>query len=1124
MSRDALVVGINTYQHLRSLNAPAQDAEAIAQRLEQDGEFRVTRLPEMIQQAEVKKPVVAQKTPVSQMQLKRALKRLFLPGSTQAPETALFYFSGHGIPDREGFDKGYLTTSDIDPDNLSTGISLRWLQWLLSESQVKQQIVWLDCCHSGSLIVNVGAANPGNSTSRDRCFIASSRDFESSWEDLNSTYSVLTNALLKGLDPTRLPGRWIDTFALVDSINQALKGELQTPVCTNFGEAINLTRSLQVVDPVKATSASDSGICPYKGLEFFDCNEEDPKYFFGRERLIGQLLDHVRTHNFMALVGASGNGKSSVLRAGLLHQLKLGRRIAGSDQWQILLTRPDAHPMKNLAAVFVPERATQLDRAEALGRAQGLLKERAAGLQRLVQASTAPRVILVIDQFEEVFTRCQSLEEREQFFACLMGALSDTDDKLCLVIAMRADFVGKCLEQEYGGLYEQIQHHLVPVIPMKVEELQAAICKPAEQVGLSIESALVTEILSDIAGAPGSLPLLQYTLKELWQQRQGNQLVLSTYLELGRINGTLDKRATEIYNSFEVAEQQTVRHIFQQLTQLGEGTEDTRRRVFQADLVAEPKHPSERVQQVIERLSNPDKRLLVTSEVVSKGETSERMAIVDVAHEALIRHWQLLRQWIEQNRDLLRQQRKIEASAVAWREQGRKREYLIQGRQLGDAQRFREAHAEKFPLSGLAQDFIRQSQQWQRFNQRKWVALLIIPAIVLDYSLHEFNIRQYYATIDHGRDMEAELNAVLFLTDDCPKLGRRTGYLTERFLGEYCRTLARRNLSNADLSNADLSYANLSYANLSYADLSYANLRDVNLSNANLRSADLRSANLSYADLRSANLKSTTLKSAELVSTNLFAADLSNADLSNTDLSDAFLGNANLRAANLRAANLTSSGLSNANLSNAYLISTDFSNADLSNADLRSTDLSYADLSNAYLSYANLSDSNLSNANLRSTDLSNTDLSDAFLGNANLRDANLRDVNLSNANLRSADLSNADLLDVNLLDADLSNADLSNADLSVTYLRDANLSDVNLSDAILLNTDLRTTQGLTPQQLTGVKHPLICDSLLPEDIEIDRDRDCDALADVLTERYPGWFDSPEQAQEYVNVARKQTWD
>ena len=377
-----------------------------------------------------------------------------------------------------------------------------------------------------------------------------------------------------------------------------------------------------------------AAFAPTKGLEFFDCNDEDPKYFFGREQLVGQLLDQVRTSNFLALVGASGNGKSSVLRAGLLHQLKLGRRISESEQWRIRITRPDRQPMQNLALAFVEEGLSDDDRAISLDKVVGLMKKGAVGLQRLVQASSAPRTVLIIDQFEEVFTRCENPEEREHFFACLMGALSDVDNKLCLIIAMRADFIVKCMEQKYSGLARLIDQQMVSVLPMEVDELRAAICKPAEQVNLNVEPALVTEILNDIEGAPGSLPLLQYTLKELWNQRQDNQLTLASYQNLGGIQGTLDQRATAIFNSFDEAEQQTVQHIFQQLTQLGEGTEDTRRRVFQADLEAEPKHPAQRVQQVIERLSSPENRLIVTSEVVSKSDQSTRMSIVDVAHEA----------------------------------------------------------------------------------------------------------------------------------------------------------------------------------------------------------------------------------------------------------------------------------------------------------------------------------------------------------------------------------------------------------------------------------------------------------------------------------------------------------
>ncbi|MBT9312732.1 nSTAND1 domain-containing NTPase [Leptothoe kymatousa] len=924
MSRDALIVGINSYQYLNPLTAPAKDGEAIAQRLGQTGEFKIWRIPEHLDRTQGNRPTVSSKQPVSQQQLKQALKRLFLPESNQAPETALFYFSGHGIRDDEGFDQGYLATSDTDPKHPSTGISLRWLQWLLSESQVKQQIIWLDCCHSGSLIVNVGAANPGNSDSRDRCFIASSRDFETSWEDLNSEYSVLTKALLDGLEPSRLPGRWINNLDLVAYVNQALQGELQTPVCTNFGEAIKLTRPWQAEAKEKLKKPVDNGICPYKGLEFFDCNGEDPKYFFGREKLIGQLLDQVRTGNFMALVGASGNGKSSVLRAGLIHRLSQGRRIAGSDRWQILITRPDVHPMQNLAAAFVPEGGSQLDRAEALGRAAGLLKEGAAGLQRLVQASRAERIILVIDQFEEVFTRCNNAEEREQFFNCLMGALQETGEKLCLIIAMRADFVGKCLEQDYGGLAQRVQDHMVSVLPLNSEELKEAICKPAEQANLMVEAALVTEILDDIQGAPGSLPLLQYTLKELWQRRQGSTLMLATYQELGGINGTLDQRATEIYDSCDGDQQRTVRHIFQQLTQLGEGTEDTRRRVFLDNLVSEPLHPAARVRAVIETLSSQENRLLVTSEVIGKGENKERRAIVDVAHEALIRHWRLLRRWIEDNRDLLRQQRRIEASAVSWQGQNRAKGYLLQGFLLKEALRFQKQQSEILPLSDVACSFLRKSVRQRNLGWLKIASLLLLLPPIVDYSLHQWKIDQLYSKLN-GAERNDPRGSVNSLTKDCGKRrGALTSYLIERATGEYCRSLANERFTpEANLDSVNLYRANLSFATLDRANLSFATLDRANLSFATLDSANLYSATLDRANLYSANLDRATLDSANLYRATLDSATLDSANLYSANLYSANLYSANLYSANLYRANLDSANLYRANLYSAIFLATD---------------------------------------------------------------------------------------------------------------------------------------------------------------------------------------------------------
>ncbi|PSN17549.1 hypothetical protein C7271_17190, partial [filamentous cyanobacterium CCP5] len=451
MSRNALIVGINQYRHLSPLKAPAVDAEAIAQRLERDSDFRVMRIPEVAPEG---KPSVGQQTVVSLAQLEDALIQLFKPEGNQYPDTALLYFSGHGLWKEKGIAEGYLATSDTNPSARFYGLSLTWLRRLLEESPVRQQIIWLDCYHSGALL-DFAEADPGDrGRGRDRCFIAASRNFELAYEDLGSDHSVRTRALLEGLEPGRLGDRWATNLSLTDFITETLKRELQTPICNNSGEPINLTRRWQAAAET-TTPVATTGICPYKGLSYFDWNSDDPNYFYGRQALTDELLDHVRTDNFLAITGASGSGKSSVLRAGLLHQLQQGRRIGGSDRWDIRLFLPGDNPCQNLAAAFIDGGISHIERAEQQGKAEALIKEGADGLRRLVQTTASPRVVLVVDQFEEVFTLCQDAAERAHFFATLLGALDSCGDKLCLILAMRADFVGRCFEQDYSGLAQQ---------------------------------------------------------------------------------------------------------------------------------------------------------------------------------------------------------------------------------------------------------------------------------------------------------------------------------------------------------------------------------------------------------------------------------------------------------------------------------------------------------------------------------------------------------------------------------------------------------------------------------------------------------------------------------------------
>jgi WD40 repeat protein/energy-coupling factor transporter ATP-binding protein EcfA2 len=782
MSRDALVVGINSYQYLPGLQAPARDAEAIAKCLETDGEFRVRRLPEVIQSGQ---PQIGQKTKVTLRELETALVNLFKPKGNNIPQTALFYFSGHGIQKDAGIQEGYLAVSDVHPDVGFYGLSLFWLRRLLQESPVRQRIVWLDCCHSGELL-NFLEADPGARPGTDRLFMAASREYESAYESLDSPYSVFTQALLTGLDPQRVATGIVTNHSLTDSVSNTLKGELQQPLFESSGSEIVLTRSAslpQLVNPVPTSS-----ICPYRGLEFFD--EAHTEYFFGREDLTDQLIERLRTGRFLAVIGASGSGKSSVVRAGLIAELRQGKKFSGSDRWQIKLLTPTEHPLKSLTTAFIDPDASGLERAEQLRRAETFLQDGGAGFAQLVRASlpteltttglhprVRPHLLLVIDQFEEVFTLCHSLsaeQERQQFFDCLLGALQTASDCLSIVIVLRADFFSKC--SLYEGLARQIEQNLVMVTPLNYDQIKATIVRPAQKVGLVCEPNLVYTMLLDVIGAPGELPLLQYTLLELWQQRQIEpdntaKLTLDTYTELGGVRGTLQKRATELFYSLTVEEQTVAKRIFLALTQLGEGTEDTRRRVLKSELVS-PTFPIDLIERVLETLVAA--KLIVTNQErgvwnagtgswdvgqVSTGEApiaSDCPETIDVVHEALIRNWSLLRSWLDENREMLRRQRRIERAAQEWNKAGQPiaTDYLLRGSRLIDAEDFALTYPHE--LSALARRYLAVSQsESQRARQELRLLKIAIPSVLLVALLATFH--QYHNTLRTQAEKEQQL-------------------------------------------------------------------------------------------------------------------------------------------------------------------------------------------------------------------------------------------------------------------------------------------------------------------------------------------------------------------------------
>ena len=686
MEREALVVGINKYPRLGDLDMPEADAKAIADILETYGGFKVTRLPE------------APGERVCSERLEEEITRLFCPSGKHPPKTALFFFAGHGLLKRLGTaTQSYLATSESDDARGIFGLSLMLLRDLLQDSPVKQQIVWLDCCFSGGFI-DPKKADPGYAKGYDRCFIAACRDYEVAHGV--GEHGVLTTALLAALNPERHPR--VTTKTLVAFVTQELRKVAlpQSPIHEYSGEEIILTNS----GGDGSAKSGWLGIPPYKGLQYFDNNEQDSALFCGRQEMTRQLIDRVRKSNFLVVVGASGSGKSSVVRAGLLHELELGEQLSGSDRWLIVPPfTPSEHPIESLRQAI----------------ANSFAKER----EEAIAAADASRVVLVVDQFEEAFTLCQDREERRQFFDCLLGNPVEeySSAPLQIIIVMRSDFFDKLTEPESIRLADKINEdavsNLFTVTSMRGSELEQAIREPAQKVGLQIEDSLVQQILEDlgvsepdsVAREPGSLPLLEYTLDLLWQRRQDydfeNLLTLKGYENLKGVKGALKKRADEIFKNLTDEEKQAAERIFLELTHIGEGAEDTRRRLSKTKLktkLASAQLPESLIDQVVQKLA--DEKLVVTS-----GDSAAE-SMVEVAHEALIRHWPRLRDWVDTNREAIRTERMIQVAAEEWRDAGKpEHDYLWGGVKLAAA----ESYSGSVPLSNLAQEFIQASQTIQ---------------------------------------------------------------------------------------------------------------------------------------------------------------------------------------------------------------------------------------------------------------------------------------------------------------------------------------------------------------------------------------------------------------------------
>jgi WD40 repeat protein/tRNA A-37 threonylcarbamoyl transferase component Bud32 len=448
--------------------------------------------------------------------------------------------------------------------------------------------------------------------------------------------------------------------------------------------------------PATPARVAAEGICPFKGLASFE--PVDAEYFFGRERLVAELVARLVGAGFLGIVGPSGSGKSSVLRAGLFPALA-GGVLPGSGGWRRLLLRPGERPLEELRRVLVSGAKDPL--AEALD-----------------TLPTNARLLLAVDQLEELFTACRSDAERAAFADTLARAAADPEGRAVVVVALRADFYGRVAA--YPGLAELLGVNHVLVGPMQASELRRVVELPAGRVGLRVEPELSDALVDDVEGEPGALPLLSTALLELWQKRQDNALTLAAYRESGGVHGAVARLAEDTYARIPDERKPIVRAIMLRLVGEGEGEAPVRRRVPLAEL------DLERNADVADVLAT-----LADSRLVTVGDGS-----VEVAHEALLREWPRLREWIEEDTEGRRLRRHITQAATEWDAAGRDQGELYRGARLAAALDWTADHA--LDLNELEREFVtnsgevsEQETKRARRTNRRLRALLAGVAVLL---------------------------------------------------------------------------------------------------------------------------------------------------------------------------------------------------------------------------------------------------------------------------------------------------------------------------------------------------------------------------------------------------------
>jgi uncharacterized delta-60 repeat protein len=459
------------------------------------------------------------------------------------------------------------------------------------------------------------------------------------------------------------------------------------------------------------------GRCPYKGLDVFE--EQDAELFFGRETIVKELVGRVKDSRTVFITGPSGSGKSSLVRAGLIHALKQGS-IHQSDKWLYETIKPGRDPLEALAFAFSRLKSPELGKYFSQNVNQANVIDECA--ESVLSERKDQRLVLFIDQFEEVFTQVNK-EIRETFIRLITNAVTKPSGRVIILFSMRSDFIPNCAT--YPELNTLLNQQFIQIGAMQAEELVSAIAQPALRVGLKIDPDLIAQIINDMKGEPGALPLMQFALKDLFDDGQSKggviALTLDAYLGHGGIQKSLERHADAAFGKLEKHEQELARNIFSGLIEIGRGTQDTRRTALFQELIPANTNENE-IETIVQKLA--DARLVTTDEQAGKD-------TITISHEKLIDAWPWLKKLVNENREVIALQNEINSDTKEWEEHKRDTSYLYTGARLLNADE--QVKKQNLNLNQLAREFVKAGQTRKRRSQGllfSGVSIVLIISII----------------------------------------------------------------------------------------------------------------------------------------------------------------------------------------------------------------------------------------------------------------------------------------------------------------------------------------------------------------------------------------------------------